>query len=654
MQEKKFEREPLPVRHDFAATHSRRRIVPRRGVTVGLCIAVLALFAVPGFILAHAGIQATVDDALVRWIHASRGSETPFKDRQCPQESAWQRPDGAIDPALPREDTLAYRLSRAVQIDTSVRDDESSPDDDPELWQARFQPFRDFLEDTFPRVHELGGKVSRELVHQHGILYTWRGSDESLKPILLMAHQDVVPVDPETIDKWVRPPFAGALDNGTVIGRGTTDIKNLVISILSTLEALLESEFQPERTILVSFGYDEECGGRFGGKYLGQRIEELHGKDSLAMIVDEGNPVMSPSDRLGFGIPLAVPGIEEKGQLHARIRIEAPGGHSSMPPRRTTVGLLSDIISNIENGDNLREPVIPDLDSAYLKTLQCLRDAVPGFPQSIRQALKHLEWASHSSTPDLVEASATLIHSTTARTMAFLGLQLDSRRRARIGRAKRALLAAMPENKKLPWSTTQTPTIFHGGVKLNAIPASAQVEIDHRVALHHTIEYIQQWYSVRLLAFARKHSLSLSAWGNDTYTPPKAPLGRITLELGRNPLRPAPRTPTSGPNAHAWRLFQSLIRSAWQPASDATNPLDLEIIVAPSQMNGNTDTRWMWNLSHNIFRFMPASLLPDSFPGRAAFEGVHNINEHYRTDGLVHAVRFYADLIVAADKDRKL
>lgn len=48
-------------------------------------------------------------------------------------------------------------------------------------------------------------------------------------------------------------------------------------------------------------GFDEEAGGVHGATTLAKRLEEIYGKDSLAMIVDEGNPVLSKSNPLGFG-----------------------------------------------------------------------------------------------------------------------------------------------------------------------------------------------------------------------------------------------------------------------------------------------------------------------------------------------------------------
>ena len=49
-------------------------------------------------------------------------------------------------------------------------------------------------------------------VNTYGLVYVWKGSDASLKPLLLLAHQDVVPVNPDTVDEWTHPPYSGYFD----------------------------------------------------------------------------------------------------------------------------------------------------------------------------------------------------------------------------------------------------------------------------------------------------------------------------------------------------------------------------------------------------------------------------------------------------------
>jgi hypothetical protein len=96
-----------------------------------------------------------------------------------------------------------------------------------------------------------------------------------------MAHQDVVPVNPSTLNQWTHNPFDGVIEDGWVWGRGAADCKNQVclfsgvsqwarraevsvtqlMGIMSALDKLIQDEYKPERTILVAFGFDEEIGG---------------------------------------------------------------------------------------------------------------------------------------------------------------------------------------------------------------------------------------------------------------------------------------------------------------------------------------------------------------------------------------------------------
>lgn len=598
------------------------------------------------------------DDSLVQWLAPDDLSVAATG--VCPQQDPWKAPADAINVAYPEARVLAERLSGAVKIDTSVHDEEPPPEEAPEPWTARFEPFRDYLSTTYKSIHAQDGPVKRELVHEHALLYTWQGSDESLKPLLLMAHQDVVPVDPQTIDDWLEPPWSGNIVNNTVFGRGSTDAKAWLISILSSVEALFDSGFEPRRTILLGFGYDEEANGPYGAQPIAQTLEKRYGRDSLAMIVDEGNPVLSRFDTAGMGIDVAIPGVEEKGNAHMRLRIEGPGGHSSGPPKHTTIGLLSEILADIETSPphkTLKEAVIPGLQSAHLKTLQCVRDS-PAISHQVRQALKHLDWASRSSASICRSAKDAVSDKWFFQrwivSIFANALLKDNRQRQRVERAKRALLLALPDALRLPFATTQTPTVIHGGIKLNAIPPSVHVEIDHRVGLHHSIQDVWDWYYNYVRAFAKTHNLDFSAFGKDVdvhgddkgAAAPQPRLAKVFLEAAENPLSPTPTAPTSGPDAKPWDLLSSVIRNVWQLDDENATP----VLVAPSQMRGNTDvSHWYRSLSRHLFRFGPASLQRDPTPLGGAFVGVHGVSEHFNIDGLEKAARFYARLIQAVD-----
>jgi Gly-Xaa carboxypeptidase len=160
----------------------------------------------------------------------------------------------------------ATRLSEAVKIDTVSSDD--MPDDaaDPR-WDNHY-PFAEWMEKTYPAVY---GKLEHEVVNTHAHLFTWKASGEyKKKPILLMAHEDTVPVNPATVDQWTYPPWSGEITRdatpetpGTWIwGRGSSDCKNSLTGILGAVEKLVQDGFAPDRDVLIAYGFDEEVSFR--------------------------------------------------------------------------------------------------------------------------------------------------------------------------------------------------------------------------------------------------------------------------------------------------------------------------------------------------------------------------------------------------------
>jgi len=144
-------------------------------------------------------------------LHRGSGNAVP----QCPQvaplfpsakSKELERMDEYFQTSKFRNESIA-RLSGAVKIPT-MSYDHMGPVGDDTRWEI-FYDFAAYLKEQFPLIHQT---LSLEMVNVHGLLYTWQGSDESLKPTLLMAHQDVVPVPEVTIPQWTHPPFAGFFD----------------------------------------------------------------------------------------------------------------------------------------------------------------------------------------------------------------------------------------------------------------------------------------------------------------------------------------------------------------------------------------------------------------------------------------------------------
>ena len=143
-----------------------------------------------------------------------------------------------------------------------------------------------YLQRAFPRVHS---DLQRETVAKHSLLYTWPGSDPTLKAILLVGHMDVVPVEPGTEDEWQQEPFGGAHLRRLHLGRGAIDNKSAVLGTLEAVEMLLADGFRPTRTVYLAYGHDEEVGGTNGARAIAALLESRG--VALEMVLDEGGVI---------------------------------------------------------------------------------------------------------------------------------------------------------------------------------------------------------------------------------------------------------------------------------------------------------------------------------------------------------------------------
>ncbi|HOY41630.1 MAG TPA: M20/M25/M40 family metallo-hydrolase, partial [Chitinophagales bacterium] len=215
---------------------------------------------------------------------------------------------------------------------------------DVSLWDSLpFIAFRKFLETTYPLVHQ---QLEREIISNYSYLYKWQGYDTTLNPFILMAHQDVVPIEESTKTQWNFEPFSGIIKDGYVCGRGTTDDKINLISILESTEKLLKENFKPARTIYFVFGHDEELGGKNGAKKIAELLESRKVKAELVM--DEGGFVTNEKVP-GVTKPVALVGTSEKGYLSIEFSVNKMGGHSSMPESETAIDILTKAIVKLRS-----------------------------------------------------------------------------------------------------------------------------------------------------------------------------------------------------------------------------------------------------------------------------------------------------------------
>lgn len=245
---------------------------------------------------------------------------------------------------MPKENVNSERvqkhLSQAISIKTI-----SNPDDNLVDW-SEFDRFHEFLEAEFPLIHK---HCTKEKVSQASLIFTWKGKNDSLKPIALLAHQDVVPISKGTLEDWEHNPFEGYNDGKFIWGRGALDMKNHLICVMEAVETLLEEGFEPERTVYICLGHNEEI---VAGKNNGANsiMKTLKNRGVLLdSTLDEGGAIIPAKVKGIINGNLAGVGIAEKGYADFKITVKAKGGHSSQPPKHTAVGDISEVVRDLEN-----------------------------------------------------------------------------------------------------------------------------------------------------------------------------------------------------------------------------------------------------------------------------------------------------------------
>lgn len=341
-----------------------------------------------------------------------------------------QQPEKIPEPLSVSLDEAAMRLSQAIQFKTVSR---QNPE---EVNYDEFYKLHDFLETAFPRVH---AQLKLEKLNKLSLLYTWEGSNPDLKPMMLTAHQDVVPVEPGTEGDWKHPPFSGNITDTHIYGRGTMDVQSGVMGILEATEALLKKGYQPERTIYLGFGHDEEIDGIFGAKAIGELLEERG--IELEFLVDEGLPVVAELVE-GVKSPVALVAVAEKGYLSIELKLESEGGHSSVPQGKTSIARLGKALHRLET-----HPMPARFNGLIRETFEALGRGMSLPFRFVFANLWLYKWP-----------------------------------------LKYFLTTLPPTNAAL--RTTTASTIFNSGVKENLIPTSAEAVVNFRIHPNDTADSV--------------------------------------------------------------------------------------------------------------------------------------------------------------------
>ncbi|KAJ3403989.1 hypothetical protein HDV05_007412 [Chytridiales sp. JEL 0842] len=493
----------------------------------------------------------------------------------------------------------AERLGGAIRINTVSTDEWRGKAPPPEGTEdpdhAGFPKLHAYLEKVFPLVHK---HATRKLINRYGLLFTIPGTDPNAKPLLLMAHQDTVPVLEATRAQWTHDPWSGLVDeeNGWIWGRGAADTKGTLVGILEALERLLEGGWQSKKGVIIAFGYDEEISGMEGAYPIAQYLKnELKLAGKVGLLVDEGG---------SFGqfqnVDMATVAVTEKGYVDVEIRVETPGGHASIPPDNNGIGLMALIVTMLE-----KSPYTPALEdnNPVINLLSCIVEHGEDVNPWLKFAMDHFSVMK----PVLV------------------------------------WYANKYREYKYYLKTSQAIDIINGGAKVNALPEVVTTFINHRIATHSRVADVEAHLTELILPFAQKFNLDFEQHRADSAAPPTTVpaldpsqvKGKVIIRPVVGALEPAPISPTQGT---PWNVLAGTIRHALRPPSNPQNENAEEaerLIVAPTLMPANTDTRHYWGLTDSIYRFSPV------------FEssGIHTVDERLGLDAFINGVIFFHELM---------
>lgn len=286
------------------------------------------------------------------------------------------------------------------------------------------------LERQFPLLHQ---RLELTRVDTHGLLFHWAGRSAE-RPVVLMAHLDVVPVDGDAT--WQHPPFGAEIHDGAIWGRGTLDDKGQAVAVCEAVETLLEQDFVPAQDVWLSFGCNEEVSGQAAPLAVAALRER--GVQPW-FVMDEGGAVAAEAFP-GVAVPIGVVGVTEKGVTSLELRVDGRGGHASTPARNGPTVRLAKAVARLDRHQMAAS--VPD------PTIELLRRMAPHAPAALKPLMANA-----------------------ARLRPLL---------------TRALIAAGPEPAAMT-RTTFAITTLSGSPAVNVIASTAKAGVNIRIMVGDTV-----------------------------------------------------------------------------------------------------------------------------------------------------------------------
>ncbi len=174
---------------------------------------------------------------------------------------------------------------------------------DDEIYKEEFRSFLPLLKELYPETFKT---VEVQLINEFGILVYWKGKSSAKKPVVLMAHHDVVSDEGQN---WQHPAFEAEIVDDVIWGRGTIDNKCIFTAIFEAMEGLIRDGFTPERDIYFASSNNEEVAGETMPE-IAKWFEEKG--ITPEYVLDEGGAIMLELP-MGVKIPYAMIALSEKG-----------------------------------------------------------------------------------------------------------------------------------------------------------------------------------------------------------------------------------------------------------------------------------------------------------------------------------------------------
>ena len=248
------------------------------------------------------------------------------------------------------------------------------------------------------------------------------------RPLLIMAHTDVVSVDPK---KWTHLPFGAERDGGHVYGRGTVDDKDNVVAALMVMLTLKRQNVALDRDVIFLAEAGEEGATRFGIQPV---VNEHFAKVDAEYCLAEGGGVTRTGGKVKFASVQTLEKIPRGVELTAR----GPAGHGSVPLRNNAVVRLAGAVARVAAW---APPVrLNDTTRAYFKRLASISTA--------EDARRYL---------DVLSAD-----------------------QKRVEAADEHFLGNEPRHASM-LRTSVSPNIIQGGYQVNVIPSEAKATLDVRM-----------------------------------------------------------------------------------------------------------------------------------------------------------------------------